>query len=104
MNLALPEELRQLTILYAEDDDNIRLEVVHFLERRVGNLVLAANGEEALAAFIEHKPDIVISDIMMPVMDGLELAAAIKERNSAVPVILTTAFNEAKYLHQAISL
>jgi len=104
MSLATPEELLQLTVLYAEDDDKIRKEVVHFLERRVGRLILAANGEEALGAYVEHKPDIVISDIMMPVMDGLELAAAIKERDSATPVIFTTAFNDAKYLHQAISL
>lgn len=104
MSLATPEELQQLTVLYAEDDDHIRKEVVHFLERRVGKLILASNGEEALAAFTEHRPDIVISDIMMPVMDGLELAAAVKERNSTTPVIFTTAFNDVKYLHRAISL
>lgn len=104
MSLATPEELQQLTVLYAEDDDKIQKEVVHFLERRVGKLFLAANGEEALAAFIAHKPDIVISDIMMPVMDGLELAAAIKERNHDTPVIFTTAFNDVKYLLQGISL
>lgn len=104
MSLAPPEELKQLTVLYAEDDDKIRQEVAHFLERRVGKLILATNGEEALAAYNAHKPDIVISDIMMPEMDGLELAAAIKERNRSTPVIFTTAFNDVKYLHQAISL
>ena len=104
MSLATPEELRQLTVLYAEDDDKIRQEVVHFLERRVGKLILATNGQEALDAYTTHRPDIVVSDIMMPVMDGLELAAAIKDRDRTVPVIFTTAFNDIKYLHQAISL
>jgi len=104
MSLATPEELKQLTVLYAEDDDHIRKEVAHFLERRVGKLILATNGEEALAVFTSDRPDIVISDIMMPVMDGLALAAAIKERSSTTPVIFTTAFNDVKYLHQAISL
>lgn len=104
MTLATSEELKRLTVLYAEDDDKIRKEVVHFLERRVGKLILAANGQEALVAFTANKPDIVISDIMMPEMDGLELAGAIRERDSAVPIIFTTAFNDIKYLHQAISL
>lgn len=104
MSLATPVELQQLTVLYAEDDDKIQKEVAHFLERRFGKLILATNGEEALAAYTAYKPDIVISDIMMPVMDGLMLAAAIKEHNSSTPVIFTTAFNDVQYLHQAISL
>ncbi|MCE5182198.1 MAG: SpoIIE family protein phosphatase [Betaproteobacteria bacterium] len=104
MSQATAEELKQFSVLYAEDEEDIRKEVGHFLERHVGKLIVAANGEEALAAFAVHKPDIVISDIMMPAMDGLRLAEAIKERSRTTPVIFTTAFNDVKYLHRAIDL
>ncbi len=98
------EHLKQLTLLYAEDDPNIREELVHFLTPRVGTLLVAQNGQEAWELFAAHRPDIVVSDIMMPVKDGLKLAADIKEKNRAVPVIFTTAFNDIQYLHQAINL
>lgn len=104
MNQATAEEMKQFSVLYAEDEDDIRKAVAHFLERHVGKLILATNGEEALAAFVAHKPDIVISDIMMPLMDGIKLAEAVKARNRATPVIFTTAFNDVKYLHRAIAL
>ncbi len=98
------EHLKQLTLLYAEDDPNIREELVHFLTPRVGTLLVAQNGQEAWELFAAHRPDIVVSDIMMPVKDGLKLAADIKEKNRSVPVIFTTAFNDIQYLHQAINL
>lgn len=104
MNYASPEEIRQMHILYAEDDDSIREEVAHFLEKRVGRLTLAVNGREALDAFRAEKPDLVLSDIMMPEMDGLALGEAIKQIDHGVPVIFSTAFNDAQYLHRAISL
>lgn len=98
------EHLKQLTLLYCEDDLNIREEVAHFLARKVGKLLLAGNGEEALELFHTYRPDVVVSDIMMPVMDGLKLAEALKAKNRAIPVIFTTAFNDIQYLHQAIEL
>ncbi|MBS4097359.1 MAG: response regulator [Sulfuricella sp.] len=104
MNQASPGEIKQLSVLYAEDDDHIRKEVAHFLKPRVGEPILADNGQAALAAFKARQADIIISDIMMPLMDGLELAAAVKELNAATPVIFTTAFNDVKYLHRAIAL
>ncbi|MGD9787509.1 MAG: PP2C family protein-serine/threonine phosphatase [Sulfuricellaceae bacterium] len=98
------EHLKQLTLLYAEDDASIREELVHFLTPRVGTLLVAQNGQEAWELFTAHRPDLVVSDIMMPVKDGLKLASEIKEKNRSVPVIFTTAFNDTQYLHQAINL
>ena len=96
--------LKELSLLYAEDDPNIREELVHFLTPRVGKLLVASNGKEAWEQFTTHRPDIVVSDIKMPVMDGLQLAEEIKRKNRTVPVIFTTAFNDVQYLHQAINL
>jgi CheY-like chemotaxis protein len=94
--------LKELTILYAEDDLGLRSQIAHFLANRCGRLVLAENGREALALFHAQRPDIIISDILMPEMDGLEFATAVKAISPVTPIILTTAFNDPEYLVRAI--
>jgi PAS domain S-box-containing protein len=96
--------LKTLSILYAEDDDGIRGQLAQFLNRRCANLYLAANGAEGLALFTEHKPDIVITDILMPAMDGLKMGEAIRASSPKTPIIITTAFEETRYFYHAIDL
>jgi PAS domain S-box-containing protein len=98
------EMLKTFTVLCVEDDIAVRNELAQFLERRVKNLFLAGDGKEGLAMFKTHSPDIVITDIMMPVMDGLDMAKAIKHLNPDVPIIVTTAFNHNEYFLRAIEL
>ncbi|MDD2915747.1 MAG: SpoIIE family protein phosphatase [Gallionella sp.] len=97
-------DLKGLTVLYAEDDETARDQVAHFLRKKCGGVRLAGNGLEALELYAEQRPDMVISDIMMPEMNGLEFAEIIKQRDPSMPVILVTAFNDATYLHRAIDL
>lgn len=97
-------DLSGLTVLYVEDDEDAREQVAHFLRKKFGNVLSASNGREAMQYFDECCPDMVISDIMMPEMDGLELSEIVKRRNPTTPVILTTAFNDAAYLLQAIDM
>lgn len=96
--------LDELTVLYVEDDEDMREQVAHFLVKKCAHVLQAANGREALELYQERRPDMVVSDVMMPEMDGLELAGIIKQRDPAVPVILTTAFNDSAYLHRAIDI
>lgn len=98
------EDLKQLTVLYVEDEETIRAEVEHFLTRRVGRLLTAANGREGLEIYRAQRPDLVITDIQMPLVDGLAMAAEIKNQHAATPVIFTTAFDDIHYLQQAIGL
>lgn len=102
-NLAA-EELQKLSVLYVEDDEGIREEVAHFLERRVARLATAANGEEGLKAFQTDRPDIVLTDIQMPVMDGLTMTAAIRGMHAEVAVIVITAFEDTEYFQKAIDV
>ncbi|HEX9078037.1 MAG TPA: sigma-54 dependent transcriptional regulator [Desulfuromonadaceae bacterium] len=97
-------DLKNLTILLAEDEAELRRETAAFLELYCGRILPAANGREALALFEGQRPDLVISDIRMPVMDGLELAARLKERGPDTPLIFCTAFTETAYLLRAIEL
>jgi PAS domain S-box-containing protein len=100
----LSNNLKDLSILYVEDDEEIRDQLSQFLRRRVGTLHTAVNGREGLAAFRAHRPDIVISDIRMPIMDGLDMVDAIKREWPTTPVIMTTAFNETDYFLRAIDI
>lgn len=54
-------------------------------------VIEAADGQEGLAAFEEHAPDVVISDLLMPVMDGFEFIAALREKEITQPVIVASA-------------
>jgi len=98
------EFLRNLTVLYVEDDDEVREQLGQFLRRRVGCLLVAANGQEGLTTFCEQQPDLVITDILMPVMDGLAMAEGIREINKTVPIIVTTAFERQDYLIRSIDV
>lgn len=97
-------ELTTLTVLLVEDEPELRRETAAFLEMYCGKIMQAANGREALAHFKTARPDLVISDIRMPVMDGLELAANLKELSPNTPLIFCTAFTETSYLLKAIEL
>lgn len=87
-------------ILLADDGATDRL-ILETLLRRLGHEVLiAGNGEEAVSAFVREQPDLVLLDVMMPVMDGIAAARRIRELmgNDLVPIIFLTALHEARDL------
>lgn len=96
--------LSSLSILYVEDEDEIRDQLNSFLKRRCRKVYTAANGKKGLEAYKKHQPDIVVTDILMPIMDGLKMSELILEINPQVPLIVITAFEEPRYFHQAIEL
>ncbi len=98
------ELLKDVSLLYVEDDANVMEEAFKFLQRRFAAVYAAKNGREGLEVFKKSRPDIVITDIQMPIMNGLELAKQIKEISPDTPVIITTAYTEVPYLMQAIEI
>ncbi len=96
--------LRTLTVLYVEDDRDVSLQLGQFLARRVGTLLTAGNGAEGVQVFCRERPQIVITDIKMPVMDGLTMAQQIRAMGSEVPIIVTTAFEQTEYLLRSINI
>ncbi|QSZ42038.1 PAS domain S-box protein [Sulfurimonas aquatica] len=98
------DNLKDFTILYVEDNRDISEEVAYMLQRYVKKLYVAYDGKEGLEAFLKNKPDIIITDIQMPIMNGLDMIEIIRKTNTEVPIIVTTAFNESDYLLKAIEL
>jgi sigma-B regulation protein RsbU (phosphoserine phosphatase) len=101
MNDSKDEKLA-VTVLYVEDEPLTRAVFARILERKVSNLYQAENGEEGLELFKMHRPDIVISDVRMPVMDGIEMSRSIKTLESNSKIILTTAHSDASVLLNSI--
>ena len=81
------------TILVVEDESNIRANIVAFLEAEGFDTIQAKDGEEALYLFGEKTPTLVILDLMLPKVDGLEVCKQIR-RSSDVPIIMVTARDE----------
>jgi len=90
-----------VTLLYVEDEASIREEMLDILSLDFGNIHVAQNGQEGLQMFQEFYPDIVISDIQMPMMDGIAMSKSILAVEPDAKIILTTAFNEQVHLEEA---
>ncbi|MDA3907869.1 MAG: response regulator, partial [Sulfurimonas sp.] len=95
---------KELSILYVEDEKDVRESYDRALQRVSKNLFTADEGIEGLKLYKQHKPDIIISDIKMPNMDGLEMVKAIKDIDENANIIFTTAHSESAYLLEAIDL
>ena len=90
------------SILIADDEEAIREVISTLLETRGYECRVAANGRVALELFRQKSPDLVLSDIVMPEMDGLKLLAQLREIDTDVPVIMVTAMHDISIALEAI--
>jgi len=93
-----------ISILYVEDETNIREMLTRFLQRFCKELYVAKDGQEGLELYKEHHPDIVISDIRMPKMNGLDMSRAIKEIKHSQLILLLSAHSDSEFLYEAINI
>ncbi|QZY54219.1 Na-translocating system protein MpsC family protein [Crassaminicella profunda] len=96
--------LQNIKVLYVEDEPITRNQVFRFLKNRIGKLVLAENGEDGIKNFIQHKPDIVITDVVMPDMSGIEMMRKIREQGYKCPFIITSALSDSKTILETVDL
>ncbi|QEN06690.1 response regulator [Oceanispirochaeta crateris] len=85
---------RPLSILVAEDDEVNRLYLTTLLKREHWQIDEAANGVEALEFFTQKDYQVILMDVSMPLMDGIQLVQKIREDNSDIPVLAITAHGE----------
>jgi len=91
-----------ISILYVEDEDAIRKALSITLKRRVETVYTAENGERGLEMYKIYNPDIIITDVKMPNMNGLEMSKKVRETDIETPIILTTALSDTEYFLDAI--
>ncbi|NQY94211.1 MAG: response regulator, partial [Campylobacteraceae bacterium] len=96
--------IENISVLYVEDDDDIRNVFGRYLKRKIKNVILAVNGQEGYKLYKEHKPDLVVTDINMPIMSGLEMSSIIRDENSEIPIIITSAHSDTHFFQEAINI
>jgi len=85
---------KDATILLVEDEPVLREIIAAWFERFAGRVLTAANGPEALDILAANSPDLVVSDVRMPVMDGVTLLKKLRARGDQPPVILISGFSD----------
>jgi len=98
------EEYKNIKILYVDDEQFIRENALEYLSRHFDNVYEAKDAFEALEIHKNIKPDIIITDINMPKLNGIELTKMIRKEDKKVQIIIATAFTDTQYLLDAIEL
>lgn len=96
--------LQNLSILYIEDDELTRENTLEILKRKCGKVMVAQDGIEGYELYQSEKPNIIITDIQMPRMDGITMAKKIRRNDLETLMIITTAYTDQKYLLDAVEL
>jgi DNA-binding response OmpR family regulator len=92
------------TLLCVEDDKEALEDTVYLLKRHFNKVYSAIDGKEALESYNLNQPDIILLDINIPYINGLEVASKIREDNKTIPIIFLTAHSEKEKLLKAINL
>ncbi len=96
--------MSDLSIVYIEDDINIRKYICEFLSRYCKNIYEASSAEEGYSLYKKHKPQILLVDINLPKMSGMELISLIRENDKNTRVIISTAYTNKEFTIEAIEL
>lgn len=96
--------LKDKSVLFAEDDIISRTQMGEILEMLFDKVYFADNGEEAYRLYEDESPDIIVTDIKMPIKDGLSLIKRVRQHNYQIPIILMTSFAEQELLMNAANL
>ena len=98
------ERLKEFTLLYAEDESEVQSKMTEYFKTYFKTVQSASNGQEALELHKQHLPDVVILDINMPKVDGLEVAKRIRKQDTRTRIIMLTAHSEKELLLQATEI
>ncbi|MCF6183924.1 MAG: response regulator, partial [Bacteroidales bacterium] len=92
------------TLLFVEDDISVCNEAETLFSNIFNKTIIAKDGIEGLKYFREDTPNVIISDIAMPKLNGLDMIEKIRDRDRKIPIILTTAYDDKPTLKKALNL
>jgi len=104
LSLELKEESKELVVLYVEDEDDTRFQISEILKIFFKEVIVGVNGLDALEKYKKNSIDLVMTDLTMPKMNGLEMIKNIKSINPYQHIIILTAHNSSENLLEAIDL
>lgn len=90
-----------ITVLYVEDEKSVRDEITLILQEMVAKVITAEDGEEGLKKFKENKIDLIVTDVNMPKLSGIEMLQAIRKLNQDVPAIILSAYSNSEFIREA---
>jgi len=96
--------LKNLSILYVENDNKVRLDLENKLKDKLKSLYCAVDGIEGLKQFELNKPDIIITDITMPRMDGINMSIHVRKIDATLPIIVLSKEYSIQYLTVILKL
>ncbi|MFT5660188.1 MAG: diguanylate cyclase (GGDEF)-like protein [Sulfurimonas sp.] len=107
MSINLKELTRMsigLKLLYVEDDDSARETTLKLLNNFFKDITVAVDGKDGIKQFEDGSFDLILSDINMPNLNGIEMLKVIREKNQEIPILFLSAYNDSQYILQAIEL
>ncbi|MCD4772786.1 MAG: response regulator [Bacteroidales bacterium] len=93
-----------ISLLYIEDEHILRDVYKEILKNRVDTLFIAKDGDDGYNKYKQYKPDLIITDIKMPKMNGLEMIKQIKEEDTNVRIVIMSAYGQPEFFMEAIDL
>jgi len=96
--------LKKATVLLVEDDEELRKKFKIILSTYVYKILEASNGQEAIDIFLKEKPNFIITDFKLPIIDGLELTNFIRKIDRHIPIIVVSAYTEKDSLLEFTSM
>jgi len=95
---------KSFNVLYAEKEDFIRENTVEALKFMSMNVTAVSNGEEAYKKYLKNRPDIIIVDIEMPILNGIDLIEKIRKKDKDTQIIIASALTKTEYFLKAVEL
>ncbi len=106
--LKMINRTRNLNVLFVEDNADIRISIEEILSQFFDNITIAVDGQDGLEKYISSREnntfDLVLTDISMPKLSGLDMSRKIRELDEFIPILLLTAFRETDYLLDSIDM
>ena len=95
-------EKLDIKLLFVEDDTIIRNVYKQILKQFVKTLYVASDGKEGYDSYLINKPDLIVTDIKMPIMNGLDMINKIREQDKEMRIIIMSAYSESRFFINAI--
>ncbi len=104
MNEDYINKLQRYTVLYVEDEEGIRKNIAEILEHLFKEVYTAKNANEGLLKYERNKPDLIITDIRMPGLSGIDMIKKIREKDHKTRIIITSAHTDLEYMLEVAEL